>query len=37
MTDIEIAQAHEMKPIIEIAATAGIDEQHLELYGKYKA
>ena len=37
MTDIEIAQAHEMKPIIEIAAAAGIDEQHLELYGKYKA
>ena len=37
MTDIEIAQAHEMKPITEIAAAAGIDEQHLELYGKYKA
>ena len=31
MTDIEIAQAHEMKPITEIAAAAGIDEQHLEL------
>ena len=28
MTDIEIAQAHEMKPITEIAAAAGIDEQH---------
>ena len=27
MTDIEIAQAHEMKPITEIAAAAGIDEQ----------
>ena len=37
MTDIEIAQAHEMKPITEIAAAAGINEQHLELYGKYKA
>ena len=37
MTDIEIAQAHEMKSITEIAAAAGIDEQHLELYGKYKA
>ena len=37
MTDIEIAQTHEMKPITEIAAAAGIDEQHLELYGKYKA
>ena len=28
MTDIEIAQAHEMRPITEIAAAAGIDEQH---------
>ena len=37
MTDIEIAQAHEMKKITEIAASAGIDENHLELYGKYKA
>ena len=27
MTDIEIAQAHEMKPITEIAAAAGIDER----------
>lgn len=26
-----------MKPIIEVAARAGIDEEHLELYGKYKA
>lgn len=26
-----------MKPIIEAAARAGIDEEHLELYGKYKA
>ncbi|MED1784615.1 formate--tetrahydrofolate ligase [Brevibacillus fortis] len=26
-----------MKSIVEIAKSAGIDEQHLELYGKYKA
>jgi formate--tetrahydrofolate ligase len=26
-----------MKSIVEIAKIAGIDEQHLELYGKYKA
>ena len=37
LSDIEIAQAHEMKNITEIAANAGIDENHLELYGKYKA
>ena len=36
-TDIEIAQAHEMEKITEIAAKAGIDAEHLELYGKYKA
>ena len=27
MTDLEIAQAHKMKPIKEIAATAGINER----------
>ena len=37
MTDIEIAQAHEMKKIVDVAAKAGIDEKHLELYGNYKA
>ncbi|MGN1083216.1 MAG: formate--tetrahydrofolate ligase [Candidatus Avispirillum sp.] len=37
LTDIEIAQSCEMKPITEIAATAGIDEEMLEPYGKYKA
>ena len=37
MSDIEIAQAAEMKPIAEIAKTAGIDEKYLEQYGKYKA
>ena len=37
LTDIEIAQATPMKPISEIARTAGIDESLLEPYGKYKA
>ena len=37
MTDIEIAQSVEMKPITEIAAAAGIDNKYLELYGNYKA
>ena len=36
-TDIEIAQSVEMKPITEIAKTAGIDDKYLEQYGKYKA
>ena len=37
LSDIEIAQNAEMKPIIEIAKTAGIPEDYLEPYGKYKA
>ena len=36
-TDIEIAQSVEMKPIVEIAAAAGISDEYLEQYGKYKA
>ena len=36
-SDIEIAQEYQPKKITEIAAKAGIDEEHLELYGKYKA
>ena len=36
-TDIEIAQSCEMKNIREIAATAGVDDRYLELYGNYKA
>lgn len=35
--DIEIAQEHTPKKITEVAATAGIDEKFLELYGNYKA
>ena len=26
-----------MKPITDVAATLGIDSEHLEAYGKYKA
>ena len=37
LTDIEIAQACKMKPIVEVAKKAGLDEDDLELYGKYKA
>ena len=37
LTDIEIAQQCRMRPITEIAATAGIDEEYLEQYGRYKA
>lgn len=37
LSDIEIAQNAKIKPIIEIAKTAGIDPDKLDLYGKYKA
>ena len=37
LTDIEIAQQAKMQPITQIAAAAGIDEELLEPYGKYKA
>ncbi len=37
MTDIEIAQSVQMRPITEIARTAGVDDKYLEQYGKYKA
>ena len=37
LTDVEIAQSAEMKPIVEIAQKVGLDEDDLELYGKYKA
>jgi len=36
-SDIEIAQAAEMKRIREIAESVGLDEEYLELYGNYKA
>ncbi|MBO5076824.1 MAG: formate--tetrahydrofolate ligase [Clostridia bacterium] len=37
LSDIEIAQRCEMRPIYEIAAKAGIPEEYVEPYGKYKA
>ena len=37
LSDIEIAQACKMKNITEIAKVAGIDEEYIELYGRYKA
>ena len=36
-TDIEIAQAATLKPIVEIAERLGLTFDDLELYGKYKA
>lgn len=36
-TDIQIAQEAQMLPIKEVAANAGIAEDDLEFYGKYKA
>ncbi len=36
-TDIEIAQAAEMKPIASVAEKLGIASEDLEFYGKYKA
>ena len=36
-SDIEIAQAAKLRPITEIAKEIGINEDELELYGKYKA
>ncbi len=37
MTDIEIAQQAQMRPITEIARAAGIDEDNLCPYGRYMA
>lgn len=36
-SDIEIAQAAKMLPIIEVGKKIGLSEDELELYGKYKA
>ena len=36
-TDIQIAQEAEMSHIRDVAASIGIEEDDLELYGKYKA
>ncbi|MCI0437120.1 MAG: formate--tetrahydrofolate ligase [Gemmatimonadetes bacterium] len=36
-SDIEIAQAHRLEPIQEIAARLGLDSEALEFYGRFKA
>ena len=37
LSDIEIAQSAKMLPITEIAKTAGVSDEYIEQYGKYKA
>ena len=37
LSDLEIAQRATLVPIAQIAASLGIEEDELELYGKYKA
>ena len=37
LSDIEIAQQCQMRPIMEIAEKAHIDEKYVEQYGRYKA
>ncbi|HEX7463121.1 MAG TPA: formate--tetrahydrofolate ligase [Dermatophilaceae bacterium] len=37
LTDLEIGRAAELLPIEEVAASAGIAEEHLEPYGRYIA
>ncbi len=37
LSDIEIAQSCKLRPITEIAQGAGIDDEYIEQYGKYKA
>jgi formyltetrahydrofolate synthetase len=36
-SDIEIAQAAELRPILDVAHEVGLNDDDLELYGKYKA
>ncbi len=36
-SDIEIAQACKLKPILQIAEEVGLKEKELELFGPYKA
>jgi formyltetrahydrofolate synthetase len=36
-SDLDIAQAAELKPILDVAASIGLTPDDLELYGKYKA
>jgi len=36
-SDLDIAQAAKMKPIMEVAAELGLEEEDLILFGRYKA
>jgi formyltetrahydrofolate synthetase len=36
-SDLDVAQAAELKPILDIAASLGLSPDDLELFGKYKA
>jgi len=36
LNDLQISQAAKLKPIVEIAKEAGLQEEELDLYGKYK-
>ena len=36
-SDLDIAQAAELKPIVDIAASLGLGVDDLEAFGKYKA
>jgi formate--tetrahydrofolate ligase len=36
-SDIEIAQSVRLRPIVDVAREAGLQEEELELYGRYKA
>jgi len=37
LSDLEIAQRAKMKPILELAREIGLEEEELDLYGRYKA
>jgi len=37
MTDIEIAQSTKILPIADVAKRLGVDEEQMEMYGRYKA
>ncbi len=36
-SSLEIAQDHALRPIVEIARAAGLEDDEIELYGRYKA
>ena len=36
-SSLEIAQDHQMQPILDVARDVGLEESEIELYGRYKA